>query len=79
MILKEERRVLYVALTRAQNELILTKQNFNLWARDTVDEQGRKLDSYFLNDLTRQLCAMETSSPYPSANCEKCLGGTPSD
>ena len=58
--IEEERRVLYVALTRAQNELILTKQNFNLWARDTVDEQGRKLDSYFLNDLTRQLCAMET-------------------
>ena len=58
--IEEERRVLYVALTRAQNELILTKQNFNLWARDTVDEQGRKLDSYFLSDLTRQLCAMET-------------------
>ena len=58
--IEEERRVLYVALTRAQNELILTKQNFNLWARDTVDEQGRKLDSYFLNDLTRQLCTMET-------------------
>ncbi len=39
---EEERRVLYVALTRAQNELILTKQNLNHWARETVDEQGRK-------------------------------------
>ena len=57
---EEERRVLYVALTRAKNELILTKQNLNLWARDTVDEQGRKVESYFLNDLTRNLCTTET-------------------
>ncbi|WP_163121392.1 ATP-dependent helicase [Acinetobacter portensis] len=57
---EEERRVLYVALTRAQNELILTKQNLNLWAKDIIDEQGRKVESYFLNDLTRNLCTMET-------------------
>lgn len=57
---EEERRVLYVALTRAQNELILTKQNLNHWARETVDEQGRKVESYFLNDLTRSLCSLET-------------------
>jgi DNA helicase-2/ATP-dependent DNA helicase PcrA len=57
---EEERRVLYVALTRAQNELILTKQNLNMWARDTVDEQGRTVQSYFLNDLTRNLCTSET-------------------
>ena len=57
---EEERRVLYVALTRAQNELILTKQNLSSWARDQVDEQGRKIESYFLNDLTRNLCTSET-------------------
>ena len=57
---EEERRVLYVALTRAQNELILTKQNLNHWAHETVDEQGRKIESYFLNDLTRNLCITET-------------------
>ncbi|UUS60414.1 MULTISPECIES: ATP-dependent helicase [unclassified Acinetobacter] len=57
---EEERRVLYVALTRAQNELILTKQNLNHWARETVDEQGRKVESYFMNDLTRNLCSLET-------------------
>ncbi len=57
---EEERRVLYVALTRAQNELILTKQNLSLWSRDVIDEQGRKVESYFLNDLTRNLCSMET-------------------
>ena len=57
---EEERRVLYVALTRAQNELILTKQNLNHWAVKTVDEQGRKVESYFMNDLTRNLCMTET-------------------
>ena len=31
-----------------------------MWARDTVDEQGRKVQSYFLSDLTRNLCASET-------------------
>ncbi|EZQ10386.1 MULTISPECIES: ATP-dependent helicase [unclassified Acinetobacter] len=57
---EEERRVLYVALTRAQNELILTKQNLVTWAREQVDEQGRKVESYFLNDLSRHLCTSET-------------------
>ena len=52
--------MLYVALTRAKNELILTKQNLNHWARETVDAQGRKVASYFLNDLTRHLCTTET-------------------
>ncbi len=56
---EEERRVLYVALTRAQNELILTKQNLSLWAKELMDEQGRRIESYFLNDLTRNLCTQE--------------------
>ena len=57
---EEERRVLYVALTRAQNELILTKQNLSFWAHTQTDEKGRKVESYFLNDLTRNLCTTET-------------------
>ncbi|WP_353167276.1 ATP-dependent helicase [Acinetobacter sp.] len=57
---EEERRVLYVALTRAQNELILTKQNLNFWAHRQTDEQGREIESYFFNDLTRNLCTTET-------------------
>ncbi|WP_423853811.1 ATP-dependent helicase [Acinetobacter guillouiae] len=57
---EEERRVLYVALTRAQNELILTKQNLSFWAHTQTDEQGRKIESYFLNDVTRNLCSTET-------------------
>ncbi|MBJ8445230.1 ATP-dependent helicase [Acinetobacter bereziniae] len=57
---EEERRVLYVALTRAQNELILTKPNLNFWAHRQTDEQGREIESYFFNDLTRNLCTTET-------------------
>ncbi len=57
---EEERRVLYVALTRAQNELILTKQNLHQWATEQYDEQGRKIETYFLHDLTRNLCTTET-------------------
>jgi DNA helicase II / ATP-dependent DNA helicase PcrA len=57
---EEERRVLYVALTRAQNELILTKQNLSFWAHRQTDEQGREIESYFFNDLTRNLCSTET-------------------
>ncbi|WP_353173784.1 ATP-dependent helicase [Acinetobacter rudis] len=57
---EEERRVLYVALTRAQNELILTKQNLSQWTTEKYDEQGRKIENYFLTGLTRQLCISET-------------------
>ena len=53
--IEEERRVLYVALTRAQNELILTRHNFQTWSMPTVDTQGRTLASYFLNDVPTDL------------------------
>ena len=56
---EEERRVLYVALTRARNELILTKQDFSNWAQDQYDEQGRIIESYFLNDLPKTLVDVE--------------------
>ncbi|MCF9034495.1 ATP-dependent helicase [Acinetobacter nectaris] len=52
---EEERRVLYVALTRAQNELILTKQDLTTWAIDQVDEQGRNMSSYFFNQVPSHL------------------------
>lgn len=56
---EEERRVLYVALTRARNELILTKQDFSSWAQDKYDEQGRIIEGYFLNDLPKNLVDVE--------------------
>lgn len=53
--IEEERRVLYVALTRAQNELILTKHQFTQWSHNLVDEQGRPLSQYFFNDVPADL------------------------
>ncbi len=64
---EEERRVLYVALTRAENELILTKQNLNLWAYDQYDELGRKIESYFLNDLPKHLVDIQIHRDIPRA------------
>ncbi|ENW97131.1 ATP-dependent helicase [Acinetobacter sp. NIPH 298] len=63
---EEERRVLYVALTRAENELILTKQNLNLWSQDQYDELGRKVESYFLNDLPQHLLDVQIHRQVPS-------------
>lgn len=64
---EEERRVLYVALTRAKNELILTKQDLNHWAYDQTDELGRKISSYFLNDLPSSLVNVEAHKRIPAA------------
>ncbi len=71
---EEERRVLYVALTRAQNELIITKQNLSQWAQEKYDEQGRFIETYFFNDLPSSLCRTESHqqpqrrSSYPRRN-----------
>ncbi|MCH7296498.1 ATP-dependent helicase [Acinetobacter higginsii] len=62
---EEERRVLYVALTRAEDELILTKQNLNLWSQDQYDELGRKIESYFLNDLPQYLVDVQIHRDIP--------------
>ena len=64
---EEERRVLYVALTRAEDELILTKQNLNLWSQDQYDELGRKIQSYFLNDLPQHLVDVQIHRDIPRA------------
>ncbi|GEA67658.1 DNA helicase [Acinetobacter pittii] len=68
---EEERRVLYVALTRAENELILTKQNLNTWSQDTYDEQGRKVESYFLNDLPSHLVQAKIHRQVPQQFTKK--------
>jgi len=51
---EEERRVLYVALTRAQNELIVTRSSFHrnaFW----VQSSPAKGESYFLDELPEAL------------------------
>lgn len=52
---EEERRILYVALTRAKKELILTKPDFNTWSMDSIDEEGRKVSQYLMNNLPSYL------------------------
>lgn len=47
---EEERRVLYVALTRAMDNLIITRYGFNAWALSR-DTDGENIESYFLNDF----------------------------
>ena len=64
---EEERRVLYVALTRAEDELILTKPNLNLWSQDQYDELGRKIESYFLNDLPQHLVDVQIHRQIPQS------------
>jgi DNA helicase II / ATP-dependent DNA helicase PcrA len=55
---EEERRVLYVALTRAQNELIITRSSFHrnaFW----VSSSPAKGEHYFLSDIPEQLVRRE--------------------
>lgn len=57
---EEERWVLYVAMTRAKDELIITRQNLNTWATSRVDSQNRMIESYFLSDVPTQLLPNDT-------------------
>lgn len=66
--IEEERRVLYVAMTRAKDELIITRQNFTTWATTYTDKQGRTLESYFLNRVPETLLASTIYSSYYENN-----------
>ncbi|RLJ19148.1 ATP-dependent DNA helicase PcrA [bacterium endosymbiont of Escarpia laminata] len=54
--IEEERRVLYVALTRAKDELFVTRRGYSLWAEDKskVDDNAES-ENYFLNALPEGL------------------------
>ena len=56
---EEERRVLYVALTRAKNELIVTRQSYNTWAESSaapnVDGASDVVETYFFNTIPDRL------------------------
>ncbi|GGW36614.1 ATP-dependent helicase [Arenibacter certesii] len=62
--IEEERRVLYVALTRAKNELIITRttDSLNAYHSDTdrVDENMDINSAYFLEELPENLVVQET-------------------
>jgi DNA helicase-2/ATP-dependent DNA helicase PcrA len=57
---EEERRVLYVALTRAEDNLIVTRQTHNTWAftstaASTNELSDQAVECYFFNDLPKGL------------------------
>lgn len=52
--IEEERRVLYVALTRAKDELIVSRINNASFSLD-LQSNGDKLETYFLNELPESL------------------------
>lgn len=51
---EEERRVLYVALTRAMDNLIVTRQSCTAWALPDKNK-GEAVETYFFNDLPEGL------------------------
>ena len=52
--IEEERRVLYVALTRAKNEMIITRRSESSWARRSFSPRDSS-ECYFFNDLPSKL------------------------
>jgi len=52
---EEDRRVLYVALTRAKNHLYITRKDNSISAAKFLNEDGDEVESYFLNDLPLDL------------------------
>ena len=63
--IEEERRVLYVALTRAQDNLIVTRK-YSTWA-----EKNDMNESYFLNDMPDYLFVEETPEARHLTNANK--------
>jgi DNA helicase-2/ATP-dependent DNA helicase PcrA len=55
---EEERRVLYVAMTRAANELYLTRSTRG-WTHSNLDGEG----SYFLNEIPKEILAYDGRPP----------------
>ena len=55
---EEERRVLYVALTRAEDNLIVTRQTLNTWTSTSTpanELSDKAVECYFFNDLPKGL------------------------
>ncbi|XZE21537.1 ATP-dependent helicase [Pirellulaceae bacterium SH449] len=52
--IEEERRVLYVALTRAKDEMIITRRSDSTWARRGFGSRDTT-ESYFFNNLPSKL------------------------
>lgn len=63
---EEERRVLYVALTRAKDELIVTRQGYSFWAPEgqkSPDKSEPPPKTYFFNELPDHLFEHHVHQP----------------
>lgn len=52
---EEDRRVLYVALTRAKDELYITRRTDSIYAENQVTDDDQVVEAYFLNELPEGL------------------------
>ena len=52
---EEDRRVLYVALTRAKNHLYITRKTNSINALQFQNKEGKVIESYFFNELPDSL------------------------
>ncbi len=62
--IEEERRVLYVALTRPQNRLVVTRRIHSLHAQNKWKD-GESLEQYFLNGLPANLVTQDVVQRSP--------------
>lgn len=61
---EEERRVLYVALTRAMDNLIVTRQSYSAWTLP-ADSKDEAAETYFFNGLPKGLFDETTHNRAP--------------
>lgn len=64
--IEEERRTLYVALTRAKNELIVTRPKHSVYGgfQKNDDKNNNEVDNYFLNSLPEYLANQQVIKLY---------------
>jgi DNA helicase-2/ATP-dependent DNA helicase PcrA len=59
---EEDRRVLYVALTRAKNHLYITRKTNSINAMQFQNKDGKVIESYFFNELPDDLVIQQAYS-----------------
>ncbi len=70
---EEERRILYVAMTRAQNELFISRSNDFRNGFYFQDEQETEGEEYFLEDIPEELIEFEDHTWQPDSLSEFAL------
>jgi DNA helicase-2/ATP-dependent DNA helicase PcrA len=60
--IEEDRRLLYVAMTRAKNELYITREKHSIYAESYSIDPNNIIESYFLNSLPEEFVEQNTIS-----------------